>query len=232
MQLPSTGCPVIPRPEAARASDACLAQATIARLYTRIAPFYDLWAFLTESRARQRALQLADAQDGQQILEVAVGTGLAFEELVRLNPGGFNLGIDLSEGMLARAKRRLARLPLGHYSLRQGNAMNLDADDGSFDLVFNAYMFDLIPFAHMDPVLIEFKRVLKLGGRLVLVNMTRGERRGSGAFERLYRWSPALMGGCRGVEMADRLARHGFTVNVREYHQQMGFPSEVILARK
>ena len=68
------------------------------------------------------------------------------------------------------------------------------------------------------------------GGKLVLANMTRGEGMGSGIYERLYRLSPALMGGCRGVQLSEVLRDHGFTVQSREYFQQMLFPSEVILA--
>jgi ubiquinone/menaquinone biosynthesis C-methylase UbiE len=81
-------------------------------------------------------------------------------------------------------------------------------------------------------VLAEFHRVLKPGGRLVLVNMTFGEKLGSGIYQRLYRLSPALMGGCRGVRMSDLLQRNGFSVHLREYVQQLLFPSEVILASK
>ncbi|HEY5646494.1 MAG TPA: hypothetical protein VIS76_11155 [Pseudomonadales bacterium] len=70
------------------------------------------------------------------------------------------------------------------------------------------------------------------GGRLLFVNMTLGEKAGSGVCENLYRLSPGLMGGCRGVRMSQALEQHGFAVELREYHQQMLFPSKVILARK
>ncbi|NIV98777.1 methyltransferase domain-containing protein, partial [Candidatus Saccharibacteria bacterium] len=62
---------------------------------------------LTESRARNRALELAEIQNGQKILEVAVGTGLAFYEIVKRNPDGTNIGIDISAGMLEKAQKRL-----------------------------------------------------------------------------------------------------------------------------
>ena len=55
---------------------------------------------------------------------------------------------------------------------------------------------------------------------------------GTGLYERIYRISPPLMGGCRGVQMFDLLTEHGFKVITREYVQQMLFPSEVILATK
>ena len=96
----------------------------------------------------------------------------------------------------------------------------------------NNYMFDLIPFEGMDKVLEEFKRVLKKGGKLVLVNMTEGERFGSRLYDAVYRLSPKTMGGCRGVRMSEKLKQHGFIVESREYYQQMLFPSEVILAYK
>jgi ubiquinone/menaquinone biosynthesis C-methylase UbiE len=93
-------------------------------------------------------------------------------------------------------------------------------------------MFDLIPFDEMDKILNEFHRVLKKGGKLVLVNMTKGKRFGSGIYDRLHRISPKVMGGCRGIQLSDRLKQHGFKLSVREYHQQLLFPSEVILAYK
>jgi hypothetical protein len=64
----------------------------------------------------------------------------------------------------------------------------------------------------------------------MLVNMTEGETVGSKLYDLIYRVAPKVMGGCRGVRLADRLQRHGFLVQVREYHEQMLFPSEVLLA--
>lgn len=193
---------------------------------------YDLWAALTETRARKRALEIASIVDGQSVLEVAVGTGAAFAEIVRRNPNGKNIGIDLSPKMLAKAKRRLQMLPEGNYSLEIASAFALPVDSSSIDLLMNNYMFDLIPYEDMGKVLAEFGRVLKPAGRLVLVNMTIGERGGSNIYDYLYRLSPKLMGGCRGVRLQDRLERNGFIVDSREYWRQMLFPSEVILARR
>ena len=56
--------------------------------YRRIASIYDAWAWLTESRARERCLSMAALRDGESVLEVAVGTGLAFERILRANPSG------------------------------------------------------------------------------------------------------------------------------------------------
>jgi ubiquinone/menaquinone biosynthesis C-methylase UbiE len=84
----------------------------------------------------------------------------------------------------------------------------------------------------MDAILTEFKRVLKKGGKLIFVNMTTGERFGSGLYDLIFRLSPKSIGGCRGVSLSERLMNHGFQIAAREYHQQLLFPSEVILAYK
>jgi ubiquinone/menaquinone biosynthesis C-methylase UbiE len=210
--------------------NARVSQRDVAALYDRLAPVYDLWARLTESRARARAIDLARIRDGESVLEVAVGTGFAFLEIVRRNRCGRNAGVDLSPGMLARARRRLGALREVNWELDLGSALDLPFENGAFDLLVNNYMFDLLGEADMDQALREFKRVLKPGGRLVLVNMTVGERPGSGLYERLYRLSPRLMGGCRGVRLEGRLRQYGFTVELREYRQQLLFPSEVIAA--
>ncbi|MGA2360781.1 MAG: methyltransferase domain-containing protein [Terriglobales bacterium] len=212
--------------------DARVSQEEIGNVYDKLAPLYDIWGKLTESRARDRAIDLAAIEGGQSILEVAVGTGLAFYEIVKRNPNGCNVGIDLSSGMLEKAKRRLRELSGANYSLNIGTAFDLPSQTESVDVLVNNYMFDLIPYEDMDKVLAEFRRALKIGGRLILVNMTEGVTLGSRLYDFIYKLWPRAMGGCRGVRLADRLEQHGFTVKVREYYQQMLVPSEVILAQK
>ncbi|MFN7952141.1 MAG: class I SAM-dependent methyltransferase [bacterium] len=84
----------------------------IPKIYTRLAPMYDFWARLTESRARE--LAVAHVRDGEHVLEVAVGTGLAFETLVHANPHGRTEGVDLTPAMLERARRKVRGLPGKH----------------------------------------------------------------------------------------------------------------------
>lgn len=230
MYCPLPSCCIRSRDNNETRHDARIAQDKIGALYDNLAPVYDIWARLTESKARNRAIELAAIKDGQSILEVAVGTGFAFFEIAKRNPNGTNIGIDLSPGMLEKAKKRVRNLPGKNYTLEQGSAFDLKIQDESVDILINSYMLDLIPFADMDTILAEFKRVLKKEGKLILVNMTKGERFGSNLYDVIYSISPRIMGGCRGISLSDRLKRHGFTVEVREYVQQMLFPSEVIVA--
>jgi len=211
--------------------DAQVEKSRIPDIYRRIAPSYDLWAWLTESKARDRCLELAAIQNGEEVLEVAVGTGLAFEKILESNPSGRNEGIDLTEAMLIRADRRAARSGSDNYCLKIGDAYELDFPDDSFDVLINNYMFDLLPQQDFLTVLKEFKRVLRDGGRLAMVNMTMGERWYNGLWERIYRINPALLGGCRGVELLPQLGACGFIETKREYISQLTFPSEIVYGK-
>ncbi len=210
-------------------ADAKLNKKQVVEVYSQIAFFYDVWGNLTEAKARSRALQLANIQDGESVLEVAVGTGLAFREIVRMNPNGQNVGIDLTQTMLDRARKKLGQTG-AHYQLAIGDAYDLRFENARFDVLMNSYMFDLLPEVDFVQVLKGFKRVLKPGGRLVLVNMTKGEHFYQNFYELLYRINPSWMAGCRGVQLANTLPKAGFKNVSREMTSQLGYPSEILTA--
>ena len=212
--------------------DAKLSKYEVREAYRKSASTYDIWSGLTESKSRQRCLEVADIKNGEFVLEVAVGTGILFEKILQLNPTGRNEGIDLMEEMLSRARARAQKSGASGYALKVGDAYHLQYSDNSFDVVMNNYMFDLIPEKDFVAVLGEFKRVLRKGGRIVLVNMTKGSRWFNAVWERLYKTRPSLLGGCRGIELKPYLEEVGFERIRREYVSQMLFPSEVIYGVK
>jgi ubiquinone/menaquinone biosynthesis C-methylase UbiE len=207
-------------------------QADVPNIYKATAPVYDLWGQLTETKARQRCLESAQIRDGEAVLEVAVGTGLTFAEILKRNPSGRNEGIDLTPAMLERAEQRAAQAGTRNYQLRVGDAYHLEFADNTFDLVVNNFMFDLLPENDFPVVLAEFKRVLHTGGRLVLVNMAKGERWYNGVWETIYRINPAWLGGCRGVALLNDVRTLGFQDTRREYLSQMTFPAEIVYGVK
>jgi ubiquinone/menaquinone biosynthesis C-methylase UbiE len=212
--------------------DALVKKADVQKVYRSVAPIYDLWSTLTETKARKRCLELAQIQDGEKVLEVAVGTGSAFVEILRRNPHGSNTGIDLTTEMLSRARKKAEKLGIGNYSLEPGDAYDLSYPDGEFDVVLNNYMFDLLPEQDFPLILGEFFRVLRPGGRLVMANMTKALQWYSSLPELVYRIRPSLLGGCRGVYLLPYLESAGFTGTRREYISQMTFPTEVLFALK
>ena len=206
-----------------------LAHADVPRVYRRIAPTHDVWAALAEARARRLALGWAAVRDGERVLEAAVGTGLAFADLIRQNPSGYTLGLDRTPAMLARARRRAARTEGSRYDLRRADVLATDLGTDAFDLVFCGYLFDLLPVEDFAALLGAFRRALRPGGRLVVVGMTRPERWYQGLWEQLYRLHPEILGGCRGVVMAPHLEAAGFGGIRRAVVSQLSFPSEVVL---
>ncbi len=211
---------------------ALLTKAEVPRLYTWIAPGHDLLAALVASRARRRAFDVARVQSGDAILEVGVGTGLSFRELLRLNPDGRLAGVDLTPAMLRRARRRAARTAHRCCDLRLGDAYALDFPDAAFDLVLTGYLIDLLPRRDFTPVLREFHRVLRPGGRLVSFHMTTGRNRRQRLWEHLYRVHPVFLGGCRSIHLASYVEEAGFEEVRRSFVSQCGFPSEIVSGRK
>jgi ubiquinone/menaquinone biosynthesis C-methylase UbiE len=207
-----------------------LAKPEVIDVYSKIANLYDLWGMLTETRARQRAMSLAQVKNGETVLEVATGTGLTFREILIANPNGENIGIDLTQAMLDKAIRKASQTGQKNYQLCIGDAYHLEFPDRYFDLLMNNFMFDLLPEKDFPTVLAEFKRVLKPSGRIVLVNMTRSEHWYEQIWEGVYRINPRWLGGCRGVLLHDSLVEAGFTYIRRERVSQLGFPAEIITA--
>jgi phosphatidylethanolamine/phosphatidyl-N-methylethanolamine N-methyltransferase len=115
---------------------------------------------------RKEAVRIANTRPGQRILEVGVGTGLSlpfFRKDARVT------GIDVSAEMLAKARRRVARLKLAHVGeLTEMDAERMSFPDNSFDAVIALYVASVVP----DPARFaaEMRRVCIPGGSIVIVN--------------------------------------------------------------
>jgi ubiquinone/menaquinone biosynthesis C-methylase UbiE len=128
--------------------------------------YESLWqAQLAEAQAA--LLALASPAVGEQVLDIACGTGLvSFEAARAVGPRGRVLGIDLSERMIDAAERRARDLSLSNCSFARMDAETLALPDASFDVVLCALGLMYMP----DPerALREMSRVLRPGGRLAL----------------------------------------------------------------
>ena len=103
---------------------------------------------------------------GENVLDAGCGTGLLLEQQAgAVGESGRAVGIDLSDDMLAVARRRCADLK--QVELRQGSVDSLDFADASFDAVSCAQT--LLYVENHDTALTEFCRVLKPGGRIAIV---------------------------------------------------------------
>jgi ubiquinone/menaquinone biosynthesis C-methylase UbiE len=208
----------------------------VKRAYDRRSWLYSKLVAPHEWPLHLQAIEAAQVTPGERVLEVAVGPGRAAAELARLVGGDTTLaGVDLSTGMLELAQKHLRSKGIGNVELRQGDARRLPYPDAGFDLLYNAYMLDLIALADMPAVLGEFHRVLAPGGRLVLLNMSKPTDETTRR-ERIYAAAPAslalnLGGGCRPVLMEGPVRAAGF-VDVSRTFVGGGFPSEIVVGRK
>jgi len=200
--------------------------------YNLISPIYDVFGIIMESKARARALELSEITNGERVLEVAVGTGLNFRELLRRNPDGWNNGIDISRRMLRRAQKRAIKTGVLNYALQLGDCRALPFSDNTFDLLINQYMFDVLPVTEYGRIMREFRRVLKPYGRLVLVNTTLPEKTTDRALEWIFCVYPQAFSKCRGVLAEPYLEQFHFRDIHREYVTNLSFPSEVVLSHK
>jgi ubiquinone/menaquinone biosynthesis C-methylase UbiE len=202
----------------------------IERVYDVLAPVYGRWAELTETAARRRVLDRLAARPAESVLEVAVGTGRLFAHLRRSGPLRHCVGVELSSGMLKRARRRLLREGAQLPQLCRADARQLPFAGGTFDAVVSCYLLDLLAEEDIARALEEFRRVSKPVGRLALASMAKQGRLLSAVWMLIYRAAPALVGGCRPVDLAPLLASAGWRVSSEEVITQGGFRSVVILA--
>jgi demethylmenaquinone methyltransferase / 2-methoxy-6-polyprenyl-1,4-benzoquinol methylase len=124
-----------------------------------------LLSFGQDRRWRRATVRAVQASPSDRVLDVATGTGLIAAELVR-RYGCSVVGIDQSEEMLARARRRLAREPhlARQVDLVRGEAERLPFADGEFDGLTTGYLFRYVD----DPAttIRELARVVRHGGRI------------------------------------------------------------------
>ncbi len=200
--------------------------------FKQVAWFYNMWSGLTESKAAKKVIELADIHNGERIIEIACGTGVVFREIVKRNPDGDNLGIDLSNDMLAKARKLLEKEDATSYELRQGDIFELHIENESYDKLVNNFMIDLMPEDKFDEILLAFYKVLKPNGVAVVSTFSFGERKANKFWVWVAEHFPRLLTECRPVEISDNLERIGFEIEKEIEISQNTFPSKVYKLRK
>ncbi len=135
---------------------------------------YDLLArvltFGREGRFRELMLRPARLQPGEAVLDVACGTGtLAIAAKRQVGTDGSVTGIDASAEMIGRARAKAERAGLD-LTFVKGTAQELPFGDAQFDIVIGTLMLHHLPEAARSAFAREARRVLKSGGRLLLVD--------------------------------------------------------------
>jgi phosphatidylethanolamine/phosphatidyl-N-methylethanolamine N-methyltransferase len=149
--------------------------------YARWAPVYDKLCGPIFEPGRRSATGAA-MRIGGRILEVGVGTGLSFGDY---DASTEVVGIDFSEPMVAKARRRMGSGLYPHVKdVMVMDAHELAFEDASFDCVVAQFVITLV--ADPERVLSECARVLRPGGEIILVNHLYSER---GMLAAIERWA-------------------------------------------
>jgi len=170
---------------ASAGSRGSLDEPQVRAMFDRIAGVYDrMNSVMTvglHHAWRRRAAGLAAIGPGARALDVATGTGdLALELAARAAPRGEVVGCDFSEEMLARARAKGG----GRVRFEAGNALELPYADGQFDAA--TVGFGARNFADLDRGLSEMARVVRPGGRVVVLEITMPRRPPLSAFYALW----------------------------------------------
>ena len=148
-----------------KASPAELDKISLLKAYALWAPVYDLVFGAVFERGRRAATAAAERVGGR-ILEVGVGTGIS---LPGYSPQNRIIGIDLSEAMLRKARRRVAELALTNVEkLEVMDAEHLSFADASFDVVVATHVISTVP--NPEAALDECARTLRPGGEMILLS--------------------------------------------------------------
>ena len=175
--------------------------------YGSIARFYAFALDPLNAPLRATGLRLHPVKDGDSVLDVGCGTGKLLETYA--DAGAMCSGIDLSEAMLAEARKLLA----DRADLRRGDATAMPFDDDTFDLATCSLMIHELGPDIQRGVLSEMARVTKQDGRLLVVDYRIGSLRLKGRILRGF------------STVAERLAGSTHYGNWRRYMRAGGLPS-------
>jgi demethylmenaquinone methyltransferase/2-methoxy-6-polyprenyl-1,4-benzoquinol methylase len=146
-------------------------------MFDRIAGRYDLMnramTFGLDGRWRRLAAAQAQPRPGDKLLDVCCGTGDLALTLHAVHPYSAVTGLDFSEAMLARARRKAGAAdgaPSGPLHFVRGDALALPFADGEFAAVTVGWGVRNVP--DVPRVFIEMARVTRPGGRVVCLEMT------------------------------------------------------------
>lgn len=202
--------------------------------YDKLSRWYDSLAGWSEKKAREMGLQKLGASEGERVLEIGFGTGHSLQALAQsVGSAGKVYGIDLSAGMLRISRQRLGGAGLSErVELQLGDAVHLPFEANSMDAIFMSFTLELFDTPEIPLVLGECKRVLRPGGRVCIVAMSKlRETHMTKFYEWLHQKFPRYVD-CRPIFLRQAVAAAGFHIAEAAEISFWGLVGEAVLAKK
>jgi ubiquinone/menaquinone biosynthesis C-methylase UbiE len=201
--------------------------------YDRMSRWYDVLAGSSEQKFVRLGLEKLAAAEGEVVLEIGFGTGHALMALAQaVGESGKVWGIDISEGMRNLAQEAIEKAGVAErVEMRIGDAAQLPFEDEFFDAIFMSFTLELFDTPEIPVVLAQCRRVLRSGGRLAVVAMSK--QGDGGSMLRLYEWAHERMPkyvDCRPIYAQQSLEEAGFEVVGAVMKSMWGLPVEIIVA--
>jgi ubiquinone/menaquinone biosynthesis C-methylase UbiE len=198
--------------------------------YSNLSKLYD-WLASSEKRFIRLGLALLDPQPEERILEIGFGTGYAQQYIAQSVKNGLSAGLDLSIGMGRVAQKRLSRAGLlDQVDLVRSDTLPIPFQEGIFDGVFSSFTLELFDSPLMPKVLGECRRVLKPGGRLVIVSLSRDNPLGlmGKIYESFHNHFPNWAD-CRPIPVKILVKDAGFSILEFQEHKMWGLAVGIVL---
>ena len=208
-------------------------EADAERYYSRLSSIYDLLA-ASEKKFINRGLELLIPVSGETILEIGFGTGHAQLVIGETVKTGLSAGVDLSEGMCRVAQKKAATAGISdRVCLIRNNSLPIPFAEGVMDGIFSSFTLELFDTPQIPEVLKEFKRVLKPGGRLVVVSLSKDQPLPwmGRLYERLHTTYPRVLD-CRPIPVQSIISKGGFEINQARELSMWGIPVSIVKAYK
>jgi len=203
--------------------------------YDVLSRWYDALVGWGETRFREVGLEKLRAREGEQVLEIGFGTGhctLAIAQAV--GNSGKVYGLDISEGMRNVTQSKVEHAKLAErVELKLGDAAKLPFEADSFDAVFTSFTLELFDTPEIPVVLQQCQKVLKNGGRICVVAMSKGGK--SNSLVRLYEWAHGKFPNyvdCRPIYVRKGLEEAKFQILDTTRMSYWGIPVEIVVAQK
>ncbi len=203
--------------------------------YDILSRWYDALVGWGETKFREVGLEKLRAREGEQVLEIGFGTGHCTLALAQsVGSSGKVYGLDISESMRNVTQSRVEKAGLAkRVALKLGDAAKLPFEVGSFDAVFTSFTLELFDTPEIPVVLRECQKVLKSGGRICVVAMSKEGKSNSPV--RLYEWAHAKFPNyvdCRPIHVRKALEDAEFQILDAIRMSYWGIPVEIVVAQK